>query len=412
MKPQRSLIEKLEFLRRRSIIRELGQAIQFTDEPKFPQWFCIPAQGREISEEQYGGSLSLTHNIARVKALGEAVERYCSEQISEKAIEESYKNLNQNAVDPGIFINYDKTFLHGRKEEYIKRIRKKRIKWVEGVHVNTNQRILIPAQLVYSPYDFSQEPLIRTPISTGAATALTKEEAIERGIFEIIERDSFILYWLSKKQPPQINLDSQNKLKSLKDYFNRYHLDLKVYDITTDLGIPSILALVLDRTELGPSVSSGLKSGRDPLNVTIGAILEAQQVRGWIRFSYLRDQQPIINSKDQIIDLKTRGYFWYPKQREKCLEFMLNGKTKDLSGIKRFNPNLINYLIDHKMDIFCVDITTKPIKKGGIYVIKTIIPQMHPLSLDEDMPYSFSERLKAFNQGNLGQLNELPHPFL
>ena len=80
---------------------------------------------------------------------------------------------------------------------------------------------------------------------------------------------------------------------------------------------------------------------------------------------------------------------------------------------------LISVLKTNGFDIYCADLTKPEVKRYGYYVIKTIIPKMHPLYFDELFPYNYSERLKTVPKiigfkGNFNghSHNKIPHPFL
>lgn len=406
-----SLVKRLEKLIDNKIVSEAKEAVYFTDEPKFPQFFCEPLGA--ISEEQYGSSLDLNKETAKIKAIGEAVERYCSEKIDEtRLLISSYEEIKESALDPTEFINFSNNFLNKKKENYRKKIKESELSWIEGYHLNSKENILIPAQLVYSDFDISKEPIIRLPISTGAAFGLDKNSTIDRGIHEIIERDNFMISWLSKRKCPLINLE-KNNLYDLKEYFERYRLEPYVFDIRIDNNVPSMLGILIDRTGIGPAVSTGLSSDLNAKKATINSLLEAQHVRGWVRFSHIKDGHPKINNPKQILNMKSRGYYWYPTKRIKDLEFLLNSsEVKDIStensSIER--ESLSKYLMSNNFDIFTVDISIPNIKTEGFRVIKTIIPQFHPLYLGEDIPYHYSSRLLETFKG--GEINKVPHPFL
>jgi ribosomal protein S12 methylthiotransferase accessory factor len=409
-----SLAQRLEKFREYGIIGRVRRAISFTDEPKFSQWFCEPSHSRDdILEEQYGSSLALDDNASRIKSIAESLERHCSETIdTRRIINKPFSELEDRAVDPAVFVNYSDNLLKGRRNEYIEKIRKAKVSWVKGTHLNSGEQVFVPAQLVYSPYDISNEPLIRTPISTGAAFGTDENSARERGLLEIIERDSFMITWLTKRKPLIVDL-SESGLNHLKEYFERYLLEPYVFDITTDLNVPSMLAVLIDRTGIGPAVSVGLKSSLDANQAALGALLEAQHVRGWVRFSYMRGNQPKIESPRDIMDLRTRGYYWYSTDRIAKLDFLLDNKNfkavpKEKSSTLGDTP-LAEYLIDKDFDIYYVDISTPEVKKEGFSVIKSIIPQLHPLLLDEDMPYDYGGRLQKYFTG---EINRTPHPFL
>jgi hypothetical protein len=73
------------------------------------------------------------------------------------------------------------------------------------------------------------------------------------------------------------------------------------------------------------------------------------------------------------------------------------------------NSRLVQFVLDSGFDVYIVDISIQQVKQNGFYVIKTISPQFHPLSLDEDLPYDYSERLKQYLTK---RLNKESHPFL
>ena len=200
----------------------------------------------------------------------------------------------------------------------------------------------------------------------------------------------------------------------MREYFERYLLEPYVIDLTTDLKIPSMAGILIDRTGVGPAVSVGLKSSLNPREAIVGSLLEAQHVRGWMRFTYYNiNKYPKITEASAIVDLKTRGLYWYDQEKIKLLDFWLKKEKNILNERNYLHLNLgelKDYLIQKKIDIYTVEISTPFIKEKGFFVIKSIIPQLHPLSLDEDLPYLYGERLSRYitDRG----LNIIPHPFL
>ena len=110
----------------------------------------------------------------------------------------------------------------------------------------------------------------------------------------------------------------------------------------------------------------------------------------------------------------------------KKLEFWLENKNikrfteEELNSMENKLKRAIGLLGKNKMEIIYVDITHETIKKNGFWVIRTIIPQLHPLYLDEQYPYfggrrlyevpvkmKFLKRIKRESE-----LNKVPHPFL
>lgn len=402
-----SLINRiLPKLRQKEIIGDLEKSLLFTDEPKFSQWVC-ETLGREQNEGNNGVSVDRNDNKAKFKAIAESVERYALSNIdSQDLVFDTYSNLKDSALNPEIFINFD-TFLFGlSKEEYVKKISNAPIQWNRAINLKDQKEILVPSQLVYSKYDMTKEPLIRFPISTGAAFGLEFSSTLIRGILEVVERDNFMRFWLTGKEVPQINI--KKNLRSLTSYFERYLLEPYVLDISLDSEIPTMLGFLIDRTGKGPAVTAGLKSKDNEREAILGCLLEAQQVRSWIRFNYIRNKAPKIESNKLVTDFKSRGYYWFNLERINDIDHMFEYEHREINRQKILSYSEITFKIFSKgFDIYYIDITPRKIKDLGSLVIKAIIPQMHPLTFNENIPYNFSHSL-----GCVKSLNKLPHPFL
>lgn len=391
---------------------KFSRILNFTDEPRFFQFYCSQSNPDSIDEEEQLGSAALSSNedFAKVKSLGEYIERYCLENPPKKLKKASYLEISEKAVDPVKFVNFRDEDMVFRRKEYIEKLRTHRLSWVTGEDLATNKKVFIPAQLVFLKSGIG-EPLIRPRISTGAAAHEDYNKAVLNGILECIERDSYMLRYLSKDSVPRVELDG--KLKELEEYFDRYGLELKLFDITTDLNIPSFMCMNIDRTGVGPAVSVGLKSGLVPREAARGAIIESQQVRQWIRYSYVQDAMPEISRRSEIDSIKKRGYFWYGLDKISKLDFLFDGtitKIKEARSLVNSFNKLIRHLSDKGLDVYAVDITTKEIMEAGFYVVKAVIPQLHPLYLEENCPCLYSDRLNRNLNGR--DLNLFPHPFM
>jgi len=99
-----------------------------------------------------------------------------------------------------------------------------------------------------------------------------------------------MIYYLNRLKPRRFDLaSSENKeIKSLYEISRRYNLEIFSLDIMTDLGIPSIVSVIIDRSGLSKAVSVGLKSNLNVEKAIIGSIHEAFHTRTWIREAYIQ----------------------------------------------------------------------------------------------------------------------------
>lgn len=401
----------LEKFKRLSVNNHLGilsRSFSFTDEPKLFHYHC----SSNTNSEEGSSACDFDKQKAKIKAMGEYIERFCLDNPSVIFQRYSFLERDRESLDPRIFVNFRNQDMNFKKEKYLDKICNSELEWVSSQNLLTGEKINIPAQLVYINYPFS-EPLIRPRISTGTAAHETLEEATLSGIMENVERDSYMLTYFPKRKIPKISLDGE--LKEIEDYFARYKLELAIFETTTDIKVPSFMCLNIDRTGIGPAISVGLNADLNPLEAIKKSILESQQVRQWIRYKHVSENMPKINSKREIKKIEDRGYYWYPLNRINSLDFLLNDFVPK-SSIELISPKiksskeLAQFLSEKGIDSYLVDIGNSFLKKNGFEIVKIIQPQLHPLFLEENLPCLESDRMKGYSKEK--KLNDIPHPFM
>ena len=81
--------------------------------------------------------------------------------------------------------------------------------------------------------------------SNGCAAGNTLEEAIVQGFLELVERDSYAIWWYNRLQRAEVDLGQfdDSYIRDLRIQLAETGRRLSVLDITSDLGIPSYVAL-------------------------------------------------------------------------------------------------------------------------------------------------------------------------
>ncbi len=402
------------------VLKNFRRVLQYYDEPKFWQY---SASIQEPNFKCIASGLSFfSEKVAIIKCLCEALERYCNFTFNDKFIEckNSYRNLKDHALNPEKIVGFSKISTNDSSL----------LNWSIGTDLILNKKILIPTQLIYLSYFCPKwEQMIYPAISTGVAGGSKISGALVRAICEILERDAFMIVYLNKIQPKRINLGEINnkKIKNLLKIIKRYEMELCSFDITTDLGIPTYFSVVIDRSDLGKAISTGLKCGFSALETLIGSIEESFNTRTWLRTEY-EDHPEQITEADLLkkSDIKSRGFLWYPKSVIKNIDFLLESKfsttpiprqSKSLSSGEQLR-HLLRVLKDKKYDVVYKDITLPKFKKLDYFVVKVLIPQMQPFYLDERYKLLGGERLYSvpeyfgYNKKKESELNNFPHPFL
>ena len=102
----------------------------------------------------------------------------------------------------------------------------------------------LPTSLLY--FFYNSGPDAYQADSNGCAAGNTLEEAIVQGFLELVERDSYAIWWYNRSQRAEVDLSQFNDsyVHDLRTQLADSGRRLWVLDITTDLGIPTYVAIV------------------------------------------------------------------------------------------------------------------------------------------------------------------------
>jgi oxazoline/thiazoline synthase len=168
------------------------------------------------------------------------------------------------------------------------------IEWSPVWSLRDNCFKYLPTTLLYFFYRGQAAYLVD---SNGCAAGNTLEEAIVQGFLELVERDAYAIWWYNRLQRAEVDLDRHDDsyIRDLKNQFAETERRLWVLDVTSDLGIPSFvavthwmddgreniefgsgahfdtrIALLRALTELNQFLSIGLTGGRRGIKSNVG----------------------------------------------------------------------------------------------------------------------------------------------
>jgi YcaO-like protein with predicted kinase domain len=164
-----------------------------------------------------------------------------------------------------------------------------RMLWIAGHEIFGATPLWLPFELVHTDY--------RLPLPTcsgaftmsdsGIASGNDPLEATSHAICELVERDAVTLFQYADKATKaarRLVLDSVDDpaCRTLLDLYARADVCVAVWDVTTDIGIPTFFCTILDREAgqwrtLGPASGSGSHPCREV--ALLRALTEAAQAR-------------------------------------------------------------------------------------------------------------------------------------
>jgi len=368
------------------------------------------------------GGASLNREAAFKAAVGESLERYCLASGNRKSWVFASSNELENPCNLDFFPQIPQILQDSDPSGYVEFSKDLKIDWVLGINLFTNQPTWLPANLIYVPYIPSQGIFFDRPISTGAALADSFNKAALLGLLEVIERDAFMLWWLSycpKGFPISKSILKEAGIYHLLEIANQKGLSWHVFDLTNDVEIPVVVAISRARnSEFGASLSIGAAARLSLKDAIKKAVCEMAHTRAW--------QNAMLSAQDSYnIELSTINFenisdhplFW-AKYRPEKIWFESIAEKEYSQKIKITSlENLVYHLANKGFDIYAVDITSDDVRNLGAIVVKVIVPKLHPLEVGNFLHLKSSRLAKAIGASIeditkiANSINHLPHPF-
>jgi YcaO-like protein with predicted kinase domain len=246
------------------------------DRVGIPVWNAMRPNAKSLSIHQGKG---ISDDDARASATMEAIERSAAEQIM---VPHSFECKASLASRNCIYDPLD-NLLGLRQKPFAD---DEPLAWIQGSNLFDGSSILVPLQAV--AIDRTQDSRYWQS-SDGLASGNTRKEAMLHGLLERVERDADTLWSLERRRARlQSRFDhaalGDPVVDSLAGRIAAAGLRLVLFDMTSDLGIPAVSALI------GPDKGGGRPmryidaaggSGAHPVTAraAIRAITEAAQSR-------------------------------------------------------------------------------------------------------------------------------------
>ena len=238
-----------------------------------------PRENRLIGRPEHAIGKGMTEIQAKVSCLGEAVERYSTGwQGLEPRRRATLAELGAAAVHPNDLMNYSARQYAARATWNVSNngfnwvgtpfVPERAIDWTPMWSLSHDRVRWVPTLFCYYHYRGDPDHEFYRAESNGCASGSTLEEAILQGFMELVERDSCALWWYNRVRPLAIDLASFDDpfFRRAQAHLRGKGRNLYAVDLTSDLGIPVVVALSHDPA--GGQIMCGLGAH---LNVRVAA---------------------------------------------------------------------------------------------------------------------------------------------
>lgn len=341
--------------------------ITHLDRIKVPVYTSVRPLASEGAVSIYAGKgPSQIH--AKVSSIMEAVERYSAEmQDNENTVTKKYDEID--CLNPNELILPAKSY---DDEE---------LEWNEAFSVVTGDKILIPSNAVYHPYNNDNVHHLFLSNTNGLASGNTLEEAIFHGMMEVVERDSWSLFEAFKDNKEEILCeDSTNEyIRDLINKFDEANVSLKLINLTSENNIPTIGAVSEDLNLKDPALLTlGIGTHLNPEIAAIRAITEVAQSRATQIHGTREDTTRANLLRETGYDrMKRLNKHWFRDSDEKISLNDMKDYSKDTFK-DNINTTMELLKLSNIEDAYYVDLT----RSIDIPVVRSIIPGMEVYCVD------------------------------
>ncbi|MFF5989425.1 YcaO-like family protein [Prauserella flavalba] len=348
---------------------------------------------------------------ARIAAVAEGVERYCGNWLPAELPAEELRiatraQLLDDALTPiplsalPVFApwQYDReNFPYERCTEHTPTL------WTRCTDEHSAD-VWVPASLVYLNWRqsrFRQLRRIHHLNYAGIATGQGAEDARDRGVLEIIERDALEVWW--HLDGPTIGIDPAS-VPGLADDLDGSSLTVSLVVMPSEFA-PAVAALVHDRDR--GLYAAGFSAALDPAQAARKAVLEAvhtwiytqgcTSADGWVfraveqglmaRGLYLdfRDDARYLDAAGQhcehIIDLGAHVQLWLdPRVHDEARRFTAPaGGVRPITDLTAVTMDEVYQRLSARgHGVITRDLTTSDIRRTPLRVVRTIITGLVP----------------------------------
>lgn len=393
-----------------------------------PNYGELPC-GRDISRS---GGVGESVEEAVITTLFEGLERYCGALLDRKRL-----HFGRAASDAYLLGDRLPLFAPWQYEQPDWPFRAltpdSEIHWMPASSLLDGEERMVPAGLVYVPYlPTSLQDNLCLSTSTGMAAGNNLDQVLLSGLLEVVERDAFMIMWLNRLSLPRIELDPASRAAQLLGAkLKPLDARLTLVDLTTDIGIPTVMAVLEQRAFGHPVTALGMACKADYASAAIKAFFEAASSYGRICFHFEQNGRQLPVPRADGADfhgLEMRDILYtVPELRERLAFITASTEIRQLGEapvIQGRTPaerltHALHLVRPHAPEVVAVDLATRDITELGVKVQRVLAPELVPLTSDQRFPWLGHRRIyeapvrmgRRARPARLDELNHDPHPF-
>lgn len=368
-------------------VQEVGEA-ESVPVPYYLARTCETSGFSDASAPRDAAGVDPDWNGAFMKALGEALERYCAGVYRTASFETGPPATIEAAVSPVQFVC--ETDPAGET-----------VHWVPGTDLSTDEAVQLPAEFVQYP---PPEQRYRPAVTTGLGFGNSWTQALLAGLYEVVERDAAMLAWHSTFDPLGLALDDGD-FQALVDRARVADLSVTPILLTVDVDVP-VVAVAVHREEW-PRFAIGTDADLSVAGAARSALAEALQ--NWMELDGMGPDGAAEALGAIGRYAETPGEAMAFVDTETTVPAETVGPDPDPTGKEELDA-VVSAVADAGMTAYGASTTTRDVDHLGFEAVRVVVPSAQPLCFGD--PY-FGERARAVPDalGFEPRLDRDHHPF-
>ena len=379
------------------------------DEYGLKMYQCLSADTKvlfDLSRDVSSGGLGISSDekSAVISCIAEAIERYCMSYVPQNDI----KKMKWNEINNEEKINDYQLYTDIQYEQNPQYInpKKEAIYWTRINSIEDGKYLYWPSSLIYLPFELSKT--VAETSSTGMAAGFSINDCIVSGLLELIERDSLMINFSKRLNPPEIDINTLNiENKKFVDEISKKY-KIKIYKLYSDIKVPTYLCFIFNgegkKLHYGIGASTNLDSNK--------AIDKALKECLFTYYYSLNIMDLRKNNPDEISTLYEHFLYYQGELFEELL--FESEKVKYTRELYTFD-DVKKDLKSNGLEIYYKDLTTEDIRLTNLKVVKVIVPGLIDLNKTHKMQRLAAKRFDDVpNKIGINARNGLskqPHPF-
>ncbi len=409
---------------RTGVISYVVLTARYADEPSVP--VCAKALLSAYTEGDYSaaedescGGKGLRPAEALVGAVGEAIERYSASRFRVADLcRAPLRSLTGDVLDPRRLCLYEDA-QYDRPGFPFARFKSDRpCLWTRGRWLDNGQPVWVPALTAYYGFPASGEELFCQTTSNGLAAGSDLEDASLRAIFELVERDAFMLTWLCRLPGRRLTIDNalEPEIHDVVKQLEKCGAQIELYLLDVGLSIPTAVCLGLGDGRSWPGLTVSAAAHFSPRIAARKAILEQGYSGLSVRRQMKAGGRPIPQRPEQVRagNFLDHALYYIPAARAAACDFLRSGAAGGCSLSSMAEPSHLSLDACAKVlgaagiRVAIVDVTAPDVARSPFRVVRALGTDMQPIHCGFGLERLANPRLHARLSG---KVNTEVHPF-